>query len=133
MKLLRSVFSLISKNTRNELHSTQQSRLFCTTKSGNKNENKIDDKSISPSSASNDEDRVAYNKRSPVDQEDSNLSNVEKGIFITSYSTVSTSLVFPLALIDWRWFISGRFSIKPTITSDRTDYIVPASRTRMAY
>lgn len=94
MKLLQSVISLISNNTRNELRAMQQSRLFCTTKSGNNeiksNENKIDDKSISPNSAPSDEEKMAFNKRAPVDQEDSNLSNVKKGILITSYSTVST-------------------------------------------
>lgn len=93
MKLLRSAISLIYKNTRNELHPLQQNRLFCTIKTGNheikSNENKIDDKNISPTSETNDDGKVANNKRKPVDKEDANLSYVKKGILITSYSTVS--------------------------------------------
>lgn len=91
MKLLRSTISLIYKNTRNELNLLQQNRLFCTTKSGSSeiktNENSTADKGLSPTPESNE---VAHNQRNPVKREDTNLSNVEKGILISSYSTVST-------------------------------------------
>lgn len=91
MKLLRSVISLISKNTTNELNLLRQNRFFCTAKSGysetKSNENVLDSKNRTSVTESDDDD-VMVNKKIIVDKSDAIQRDIESGILITSYSTV---------------------------------------------
>lgn len=94
MKLLRSALSLISKNVTTELNLLQRNRFLCTGKTGY-NETKPSDLIQDANSESksiaerNDDEQINSIKKQVIDKTTAIQSDIERGIMITSYSTVS--------------------------------------------